>query len=91
MRSPGRGASGSDWVLPGTAGAAAATGAAGAAVAGRVSAGLAETEAVAEAGVVGRVNGSARAVAHATPMEEERYPRMPLILDIVIHTCPTMN
>ncbi|GAA3886208.1 hypothetical protein GCM10023084_43710 [Streptomyces lacrimifluminis] len=84
VRSPGLGASGSDWVLPGTAEAA---GAAGATFAGPASAGLAE----AEARVVGRVNGSASAVAHTTPMEEERYPRMPLILDIAIHTCPTMN
>ncbi|GHB85193.1 hypothetical protein GCM10010306_094850 [Streptomyces umbrinus] len=38
---------------------------------------------------VDRARGKARAAAHVTAIEEARYPRMPLILDIVILICPS--
>ncbi|GAA2638532.1 hypothetical protein GCM10010307_37010 [Streptomyces vastus] len=37
----------------------------------------------------GDVRGRARAAAHVTAIEEARYPRMPLIVDIVILICPS--
>jgi hypothetical protein len=43
----------------------------------------------AAAASVDRARGKARAAAHVTAIEEARYPRMPLILDIVILICPS--
>jgi hypothetical protein len=43
------------------------------------------------AAAAGRVSGRASAAAQVTPIEEARNPRMPLILNIVIHICPSGN
>lgn len=43
----------------------------------------------AAAASVDTARGKARAAAHVTAIEEARYPRMPLILDIVILICPS--
>ncbi|GGQ60040.1 hypothetical protein Saso_30770 [Streptomyces asoensis] len=39
----------------------------------------------------GGVSGRASAAAQVTPIEVASNPRMPTILDIVIHFCPSVN
>ncbi|GGX99675.1 hypothetical protein GCM10010510_51770 [Streptomyces anandii JCM 4720] len=83
-RSRATGARGRDRVLPGTAAEAAADAALSAA-------GPVRARAAAEA--VGRPGARASAVAQVTPIEDARNPyrRMLLILNIVIHICPSGN
>jgi hypothetical protein len=95
VRSLESGTSGSERVLPGTAGVAGTAGAlktAGLATAAGLSAvtvlsavGLEVSARASE----GDVRGRARAAAHVTAIEEARYPRMPTIVDIAILICPS--
>jgi len=90
VRSRVRGVRGSDWVLPGRSGAAVVD-ADLAPLAGCAAGAGAGAGAGAAAAAAGRVSGRASAAAQVTPIEEARNPRMPLILDIVIHICLSGN
>ncbi len=88
VRSLVRGARGSDWVLPGRAGSAVVDADLAPLVDCVAGAGADAADGAADAG---RVSGRASAAAQVTPIEEARNPRMPLILDIVIHICLSGN
>jgi hypothetical protein len=74
-------------VLPGTAPGAVLPGTAPGAAPRTVVETVCEGEAAAVAAV--GASGRVSAAAQVTPIEEARYPRMPSILDIVIHICPS--
>ncbi|GAA2375125.1 hypothetical protein GCM10010378_13450 [Streptomyces viridochromogenes] len=80
---------GRDWVLPAALGPALSRRADGPAVRAALVAASAPGTGLPVAATAGGVSGRARAAAHVTPIEEARNPRIPLMLNIVIQTCPS--